>query len=588
LLLAIALDMAIGRSIYHPLVHIYRLTNWGLCQRSAITCNYDEPTQAPLGQAAVATSHHEATRVGIEILEQGGNAIDAATAIAYSLAVTHPCCGNLGGGGFMTIRLADGTTTFINFREVAPLAATPTLYQNESGEVIEGLSTEGYLAVALPGTVAGIEYARAKYGSGQLSRSELIEPARKLAAEGFILSESGAQLLKRHTKKFRQHPNVAEIFLNQGQPFRAGDRLVQTDLAQTLAQIAEGGEQAFYEGAIAQSIVDASTKNGGILSLDDFAAYQVEESSPLSCNYRGFTIITTPPPGGGPVLCQMLGTIEGFPIGDLDYHSGEHLHWLLASMLFAYRDRNFYLGDPNFVDVPLDRLLSEDYLISLQKQIPEYKALSPKNQFSAPDSEGENTTHFSVVDSAGNAVSVTYTINTFFGSGIIAGDTGFFLNNEMDDFTAKPGAVNSFGLKQGLANQIEPGKRPLSSMSPTIVLDKNQDLYLVTGSPGGPTIPTTVLQTISNLIDFKMTANEAVNQPRFHYQGAPNIVLVEPLGLSGSSYINLWERGYRVSPFLNWGAAMSIGGRTDSLQPIRDVRRLQGGAAACQESCVVD
>ncbi|MEO1404431.1 MAG: gamma-glutamyltransferase, partial [Cyanobacteria bacterium J06635_1] len=208
--------------------------------------------------------------------------------------------------------------------------------------------------------------------------------------------------------------------------------------------------------------------------------------------------------------------------------------------------------------------------------------------FSAPDSEGENTTHFSVVDSAGNAISVTYTINTFFGSGVIAGDTGFFLNNEMDDFTAKPGAANNFGLKQGLANQIEPGKRPLSSMSPTIVLDKNQDLYLVTGSPGGPTIPTTVLQIISNLIDFKVTANEAVNQPRFHYQGAPNIVLVEPLGLSGSSYINLWERGYRVSPFLNWGAAMSISGETDSLQPIWDVRRLQGKAAACQESCSVD
>lgn len=581
ILLAISLDMIIGRSVYHPLVYLYKLVSFSLCQPSAISCKY-HPLHAPSGQAAISTAHREATQVGIKILAQGGNAIDAAVAISYALATVHPCCGNLGGGGFMTIRLANGKNAFINFREMAPQAATATLYQDSKGEVVKGLSTEGYLAVGVPGSVAGLEYARAHYGSGYLSRSELIEPARKLAEKGFILTEQDARLLKGHTKMFRQDPDAAKIFLNQGRAFKAGERLIQKDLAKTLEQIAKNGEKAFYEGEIAQSIVRDSQKSGGILSKADFITYQVEEDSPLTCEYRGYTVLTTPPPGGGSVLCQMLGIIEGFPVSQEMYHSERHLHWLLSAMFFAYRDRNAYFGDPNFVDVPLEKILSEDYLASLRNQVPEQTALTQKSNSLSPDSEGGNTTHFSVVDDNGNAVSVTTTINTLFGAGVIADGTGFFLNNEMDDFTTRLGSTNSYGLEQGIANQIEPGKRPLSSMSPTIVVGQTGQLFLVTGSPGGSTIPTTVFQIIDNMINFEMTGNEAINKPRLHYQGTPNIVISEPFALRGSTFLELWKRGYRVVPFPTWGAAMSVESGNDDLESVQDIRRPQGQAAVLE------
>lgn len=579
--LIIVLAMIAGRSFYHPLVHLYRLASWGICQSTLANCQYDE-VPAPSGQAAVSTSHHEATQVGIDVLQEGGNAVDAAIAVGYALAVVDPCCGNLGGGGFMTLRLADGTQTFINFRETAPLAATSTLYQDESG-VVPKLSTQGYLAVAIPGTVAGLEYARAKYGSGKLTRQQLIKPAQILAAKGFVLSLPEQHLFKRYASSFKQEANVAGVFLKKGRSLKAGERLVQTDLAHTLDKIASGGENAFYRGAIAQKIVRASQQNGGILSLKDFATYRVEEVPPLTCNYRGYTVITAPLPGGGAVLCEMLNIVEGYPIGQTKYHSAQHLHWLLSAMLFAYRDRNLYFGDPNFTTVPLAKLLSKEYSESLRAQIPEKRAVTLEEDSSQKPSEGKNTTHFSIVDKTGNAVSVTYTINTLFGAGVIASDTGFLLNNEMDDFTAKPGAANSYGLVQGAANSIEPGKRPLSSMTPTIVLDADSDIYLVTGSPGGSTIPTTVFQAINNLIDFEMSSIDAVNQPRLHYQGSPNVVLTEPFGLSDESFVDLWRYGYRVAPFPNWGAAMSIGRSDRELQPVQDSRRPQGEAAVPSE-----
>ena len=582
LVLVVALDMIAGKSFYHPLVHLYRLASWGLCQSAANDCEYEAAAASEVGQAAVSTSHHEATQVGIGVLRDGGNAVDAAVAVGYALAVVHPCCGNLGGGGFMTIRLADGTETFINFRETAPLAATPTLYQDESGQVIQNLSTEGYLAVAVPGTVAGLEYALENYGSGTLNRQQLIAPAQRLAEEGFTLGRAEQQLFTSNADKLKKDANVTEIFFNEGQALQEGERLVQKDLAQTLMQIAEGGQSAFYEGAIAQKIVKASQQNGGILTLEDFETYQVEETPPLTCDYRGFTVITAPPPGGGTVLCQMMGIVEGYPVGQAEYHSAQHLHWLLSAMLFAYRDRNLYLGDPNFTDIPLTKLLSEDYISSLRNQIPEHNALPVNDESLNSPSEGNNTTHFSVVDSEGNAVSVTYTINTLFGAGVIAQDTGFFLNNEMDDFTAKEGSANSYGLVQGSSNKIEPQKRPLSSMSPTIVLDEENQVHLVTGSPGGSTIPTTVLQTISNSVDFGIPLADAVNRPRVHYQGSPNVVLVEPSGVPGSTFVDLWDRGYRVSPFINWGAAMSVGNQSDGFQPALDGRRPQGAGAAVE------
>jgi gamma-glutamyltranspeptidase / glutathione hydrolase len=578
-ILIMAVDMIAGRSFYQPLVHVYRLASLGLCQSTFASCQY-EGVRAPSGRAAVSTSHHEATEVGLEVLKSGGNAVDVAVAIGYALAVVDPCCGNLGGGGFMTLSLADGTQTFINFRETAPLAATPTLYQDESGKKVPQMSTDGYLSVAVPGTVAGLEYVRAKYGSGDLTRQMLIEPAQQLAAEGFILSLAEQQQLRRHTKQFKQDTNVADIFLHDGRSLTAGDQLVQKDLAHTLGQVAESGEEAFYRGAIAQKIVEASQQHGGILTLADFATYSVEESAPLTCRYRGYTIVTAPLPGGGPVLCQMLKIVEGYPIGQAEYHSAQHLHWILSAMLFAYRDRNLYFGDPNFVDNPSEKLLSEKYIAELRAQIPKDRAVNLKKDFTVSPSEGKNTTHFSVVDDQGNAVSVTYTINTLFGAGVIASDTGFFLNNEMDDFTTRSGTSNTYGLVQGVANRIEPGKRPLSSMSPTIVLDPNQSFYFATGSPGGSTIPTTVFQVLSNLIDFEMTPSRAVNQPRIHYQGNPNVVLVEPSGLSNKTFTNLWNLGYRVAPFMNWGAAMSIGQDADELQPALDARRPQGKATA--------
>ena len=581
LILVTTIDMVVGRSVYHPLVHLYRLTGWGVCQFSLASCEY-ESSQANSGQAAVSSSHHEATKVGIEVLEEGGNAVDAAVAIGYALAVVHPCCGNLGGGGFMTIQLADGTNKFINFRETAPLASTPQMYQDAEGKVISGLSTQGYLAVGVPGTVAGLEYARTNYGSADIDRKRLIEPAQRLAENGFVLSDADQSLLSNQRNQFKQEQNVSDIFLNQGKPLNEGDRLTQPDLARTLSLIADEGEEAFYQGEIAQKIVAASQENGGILELEDFSSYRVQESAPLTCSYRGFTVITTPLPGGGPVVCEMLNIVEGYPVGQSEYHSAQHLHWLLSAMLFAYRDRNLYFGDPNFSDISLDKLLSKEYAESLRTQTPDNKAVKPEKDLPTTTG-GQNTTHFSVVDKEGNAVSVTYTINTLFGAGVIASDTGFFLNNEMDDFTAKVGSSNSYGLLQGSANQIEPGKQPLSSMAPTIVLDQNQDFYFATGSPGGSTIPTTVFQTLVNLIDFEMTASEAVNQPRIHYQGSPNIVLTEPLGLSSQTFVDLWNYGYRVSPFINWGAAMSVGKQGDEIQPILDTRRPQGKATAIYE-----
>lgn len=576
-ILATATDMFVGRSVYHPLVHFYRLISWGICRSAVANCRL-EPALQQTGKAAVATSHHEATRVGIKVLKEGGNAVDAAVAIGYALAVVHPCCGNLGGGGFMTLRLADGTTRFINFRETAPLAASNTLYQDETGNIVSGLSTSGYLAVAVPGTVAGLEHARENYGSNRLTRQQLIAPAQELAEAGFVLGEAGQKLIARELRS-TQDTEVVDIFTKQGRRVEAGDRIVQKDLAKTLSLVSKAGRSAFYSGPIAQKIIAASQRNNGILTLKDFTEYQIQDTAPLSCSYRGFTIVTSPLPGGGAVLCQMLNIVEGYPIDRSDYHSAQHLHWMLSAMLFSYRDRNLYFGDPDFSKIPLNRILSKEYAEALREQIPDNKAVNLAEETKGKK-EGQNTTHFSVVDKAGNTVSVTYTINTLFGAGVIAPGTGFFLNNEMDDFTAKSGTANSYGLVQSDANSIEPGKRPLSSMTPTIVLDTEGDLYFVTGSPGGSTIPTTVFQIISNMIDFDLSPEQAVNQPRIHYQGTPNLVLTEPFALPEKSFVDLWDYGYRVSPFINWGAAMSIAKDGSELQAIKDLRRPQGQAEA--------
>jgi len=551
-------DLAIARR-YYTIGLFYRAASAWQCRGSDIlSCNPASKAISPVQgrRGMVVTAQHEASAVGRQVLAQGGNAVDAAVAVGYALAVTHPCCGNLGGGGFMVAHFANGDSTFIDFRETAPLDATPDLYLDEQGEVIPGLSRSGYLAVGVPGTVKGLDHALTQYGTW--SRQEVMAPAIQLAREGFILKPGDVSILRRGTQKFQQHPNSAQIFLREeNEPYQAGDRLVQTELAQTLEQISQSGTAAFYRGAIASELVQASRQHGGILSHQDLETYEVVEQPPLRCTYRGLDVLTTAPPGGGTTLCQMLTIVDGYDLAELDHQSPEQLHRLLSTMLFAYRDRNTYLGDPAFVDNPVARLLSADYGAWVRDQIGD-RAIPPAEiGVGVWESEGENTTHYSILDRQGNAVSVTTTINGFFGAGVIAGKTGFFLNNEMDDFTVKPGVPNSFGLLQGEANAIEPGKRPLSSMAPTILLRENQ-VYLVIGTPGGSTIPTSILQVISGIVDHDLPLEAAVSNPRFHYQGWPDVVFTEPGGLTAATVGQLRRRGYRVMPFRSQGAVEAI------------------------------
>jgi gamma-glutamyltranspeptidase/glutathione hydrolase len=509
----------------------------------------------------VVTAQHLASDAGAAVLRQGGNAVDAAIAVGYALAVTHPCCGNLGGGGFMTIHLADGTNTFINFREKAPLAARADMFLDEHGNPVGDKSLNGYLAAGVPGTVMGLETARMKYAT--LPRAVLMAASIRLAEDGFLLTPGDAAELQVGTAEFRTQPNVAAVFLHDGAPFRSGERLVQKDLAATLRAISEGGTEAFYRGPIAAAVVTASRAHGGLLTMEDFAAYTATESAPISCRYRGYTVLSAPPPSsGGVTLCEMLQVLEAYPLKTLGFHTADSVHLMTEAMRFAYRDRNTYLGDPDFVHNPLDRLLSARHAQWIRAQIQPRRA-TPSAALGggeAPE-ESANTTHYSVVDARGNAVSVTYTINDDFGAKVIAGGTGFFLNDEMDDFSAKPGTANLFGLVQGKANAIAPGKRPLSSMTPTIVLEDGKPV-LVLGTPGGSRIITTVLEIIVNVIDHGMTLEEAVDAPRIHHQWLPDTLAGEPFALSAGTVSALTGMGYRVVPLEPWGtgnAAEAIG-----------------------------
>ncbi len=530
--------------------------------------------------AMVVTAQHLATRVGLQILRQGGNAIDAAVAVGYALAVVHPCCGNIGGGGFMMIHLADGHTVFLDFREKAPLKATPTLYQNAAGQVVPGLSTKSYLAVGVPGTVLGLDTALRKYGT--MSRAQVMAPAIRLAREGYVLEQGDVNILDTRVKDFARHKNVAAIFLNHGKPYVAGERLRQPQLARTLELIAREGSRAYYRGPIAQAIVAASRAHGGILSMRDFADYTVQWAKPVECRYHGYTIMSDPPPSsGGVTICEILQIIKPYPLAKWGYGSVQSLHYLIEAERRAFADRNTYLGDPAFVHNPIEQLLSADHAAKLRASI-RADAATPSRQIkgSLGSYEGTDTTDYSIVDRHGNAVGVTYTINYLFGLGQIAGDTGFFLNNEMDDFTSKPGVPNSFGLVQGKANQIEPGKRPLSSMAPTIVL-RGKRVFMVTGSPGGSTIISTTLESFLNVVDFGMNVQQAVNAPRVHEQWYPDVVFVEPGLISPSVERRLQAMGYRFKVVKSWGAdeAIVVNPRTHLLEGANDRRRPAGLAA---------
>ncbi|WP_305075017.1 gamma-glutamyltransferase [Propionivibrio sp.] len=508
----------------------------------------------------VVSSQHLASKVGVEILKAGGNAVDAAVAVGYAQAVVNPCCGNIGGGGFMTIHLADGRDVFLNFREKAPTASSANMYLDAAGSVVKNASLYGYLAVGVPGTVLGLDTALKKYGT--LGREKVMAPAIRLAREGFVLTRADTDILDTTIERFRQDPEAARIFLRKdGTPLQPGDRLVQKDLARTLEAIAKTGPDAFYKGRIPQAVEAAAKKGGGILTAADFADYSVSESAPVTCDYRGYVFHSAPPPSsGGTTMCQILNTLEGYDLKSTGFNSAETVHLMTEAMRHAYMDRNTYLGDPAFVKNPLERLLSKDYAKAIRAKITEMATPSSEvkpGKLPHEPVESKETTHYSIVDKNGNAVSTTYTINGRFGAVVIAPGTGFFLNNEMDDFTIKQGVKNLYGLVQGATNAIAPKKQPLSSMSPTLIT-KDGKTFMVLGSPGGSRIISITLQTALNVIDHGMTPQEAVDAPRIHHQWLPDEVYYETRGLSADTLKELKVMGYKMTEQTPWGAAEVI------------------------------
>jgi gamma-glutamyltranspeptidase/glutathione hydrolase len=521
----------------------------------------------------VVAEDRRAAETGRDILRAGGNAIDAAVAVGYALAVVAPCCGNLGGGGFMTIHLADGRDTVIDFRETAPAAATAGLYLGADGHPIAELSRRGWRAAGVPGTVGGLDRAAREYG--RLPRTALIAPAAALARDGFLLSPADAELLEAGAGRFRRDPAAAKIFLRpDGSPLAVGDRLVQRDLAAVLGAIAEHGPEAFYNGRVAAMVERASRANVGLLTAADFARYRAVERPPLACPYRGYLIRSPPPSAGGATLCEILGVLAGYDLKALGFRGARSVRLMVEAMRHAFADRNAEMGDPAFVENPVDRLLSPDYARSIRAAIER----DAPARAAAPGHERPETTHYSVADGAGNAVAATYTLNGYFGAGVVAPGTGFLLNNEMDDFTAKPGTANLYGLVQGEANAIAPGKRPLSSMAPTLV-EQDGKPFLVLGSPGGPRIITTVLETIINIVDYGMAPQAAVDAPRLHFQGQPDAVFYEPFGLSPDTAAMLRAMGYKLVERKPWGASELIEVAGGRFYGANDSRRPQGAAA---------
>jgi gamma-glutamyltranspeptidase/glutathione hydrolase len=514
------------------------------------------PVRAENGM--VASVDATATQVGVDILKRGGNAVDAAVAVGFALAVTHPQAGNLGGGGFMLLRTAAGKTTAIDFREMAPARASRDMFLDAQGKADSKKSLTSHLASGTPGTVAGFALALEKYGT--LTLNQVITPAIRLARDGIIVNDALADDLKQYgSEVLPQHANSRAIFWKNGQPLTKGDRLVQKNLAKSLEMIAELGPDAFYKGAIAKQIAFEMAENGGLIDMIDLANYKAVERAPVSGSYRGYQVYAMPPPSSGGIhIVQILNILENVDLAKYGFGSANAMALVAEAEKYAYADRSQYLGDPEFVKVPWRALTSKAYAKSIAQQIDIDKA-KPSTQIKpgnlAPY-ESEQTTHFSVVDKDGNAVAVTYTLNTTFGSGIVAGNSGILLNNQMDDFSAKPGTPNVYGLVGGEANAVAPRKRPLSSMSPTIVV-KEGKTWLVTGSPGGSRIITTVLQMVLNTVDFGMNVAEASSAPRFHHQWLPDELRVEK-GFSPDTLKLLRQKGYKVSVQPAMGSTQSI------------------------------
>lgn len=517
------------------------------------------PVRAKHGM--VVSANHLASQVGVDILRQGGNAVDAAVATGFALAVVHPSAGNIGGGGFMIVRLADGTTTAFDFREKAPLAAHERMYLDEKGELIPNINHEGYLAVGVPGTVAGFEMAHRKFG--RLPWRRLLEPAIRLAEKGFPLSYALVRDFRYLAPRFMKYPASARKFLREdGSYYEEGDVWRQPELAVTLKRIARHGADGFYKGETAERIEKQMKANGGLITREDLARYRAKERVPVEFTYRGYRVISmSPPSSGGVTLGIMLNVLEGYDLEALGHNSAAYLHLLAEVMRRAYRDRARYLGDPDFnPDMPVEHLLSKEYAASLRQTINPWLASKSDPAELEQLAETSETTHYSVVDGEGNAVSTTYTLEQWYGSKIVVEGAGFLLNNEMGDFNPVPGRTDTTGLIGTPANRIAPGKRMLSSMTPTIVV-RQDTTYMVVGSPGGRTIINTVLQCILNVVDFGMNISEAIDAPRIHHQWLPDVLRIEKYGTTVDTIRLLQGMGHcvRVSRSANsQGRAMAI------------------------------
>jgi gamma-glutamyltranspeptidase/glutathione hydrolase len=540
-----------------------------------------DPVRARHG--IVASTNEVASHVGVDILKRGGNAVDAAIAVAFALAVTHPAAGNLGGGGFMMIRLKDGRMTAIDYREMAPAAATRNIYLDQNGNAIEGEggSIEGYRAAGVPGTVRGMDLALRKYGSGRLTWSQLIEPARRLAANGFTVTDTLSRSLRGNREYLSRYAETKRIYLNNGRFYNEGDTFVQPDLAATFTRLQQRGPNEFYEGQTAQLIAADMKRHHGLLTLEDLRGYVAKERTPLRGNYRGYEVISMPPPSsGGAVLIEMLNILEGYDMQKMDWASSERYHLMTEAMRRAFADRAEYMGDTDYVKVPVSGLVDKKYAAQLRSTInPERASTSEQVKAGKPSGyESEETTHFTVVDAEGNAVANTYTLNNSYGSAVVAKGTGLIMNDEMDDFAAKPGTPNLYGLIQGERNAVAPHKRPLSAMTPTFVLRKDGSLWFTVGSPGGPTIINTVLDVITNVVDYGMNIQQAIDAPRIHHQWLPDELVFEPYGLSGDTQSALIARGHKLAKprYLGDAEGIMIEEKTGMRLGATDPRRSDG------------
>jgi gamma-glutamyltranspeptidase/glutathione hydrolase len=515
------------------------------------------PVRAKNGM--VVSASRIASEVGVNILKSGGNAIDAAVAVGFALAVTYPSAGNIGGGGFMVIHFSDGKSTTIDFREKAPIYANEKMFLDSAGNFLPQLSQESVLSAGVPGSVAGLLYALEKYGT--LPLKKVLNPSIELAEKGFVLDYKLAQSINYHHSDFLKYPSSAKIFTKNGQPFEEGDLLIQKDLAKTLKLISKKGRDGFYKGEVADKIVNQMRKMGGIITYEDLENYKPIERKPIISTFKGYKVITMgPPSGGGVILAQSLNVLENYDFLPNQWNSSFYIHRLVETLKYAFADRSKHLGDSDYYPVPLVELLNKDYAQRIFSQIGQSATPSSQiipNEFPSNYDESLETTHYSVADKYGNVVSVTTTINSSYGSKIVVEGAGFLLNNEMDDFSSKPGVPNQFGLTGSEANKIEPGKRMLSSMTPTIVLKDDKPL-LVLGSPGGSTIPTSVLQVIMNYLIFNMNIQEAVNAPRIHHQWLPDRIDYEDRALVNDVIENLVNMNHHI------GIVRSLG-RVDAI-----------------------